>query len=476
MKNSSPVFYGDAILIRNSYELHVVIDKTIFPAQEFQINERVFRYLALENIVYLPIIQREGRWGFESKNTPAVSDTLIDFLSDNNVKIRLIRKEIKHSDVGPMTSAKSFQFDKDHNRFLKINNGYYRVKQDKFGSMYINGDYDILPLKETDGRFYINSHISHGQYSCHKEVLQKPNLFSNHKNYYFDNSVLQAVSGEQLLKNAKPFLDVYLSLESKFSASSDIDSAFFINDNDYFLYQDKMLVVKQLGGDYYTFLDDINSEGNIYLYKNKKSNTYYLLKKNEYKKKWKYNIRNSHCKVKRQIPSGCMNTYCETPELSTLLKRNIHNGFRILNADKKLELYSGIDGFYRSKNDMRSLYYLSSDDVYFHVSEVDNIEERVTPVYFKIYGKNKNEEINHDFLISDICILKDFYDKKTIVRTPIEAQEIALGLDKAYSQKLLRWQQHSSEGMVVERGSAEIEQLSQRLSNPFNVDEVKKIT
>ncbi|MCW2486088.1 hypothetical protein J5069_09295 [Candidatus Symbiopectobacterium sp. NZEC127] len=475
-RNSSPEFYGDSILIRHLDELYIVIGNRIYPAKEFQVNPRVFRYLALKHSVYVPVVQRAGKWVFESKITHSASSDLVHFLTEKeNIKNRLVRNHVAHSDVGPITLSRKFQFDKNYNRYLKINEGYYRVKQDVFGSLYVDGHRDILPLREKDSQFYTKSYLAEGQFSYYKKALQKP--FSSHddKNYYLDNSVVERMPRSQLFMQAKSFSDDTFLAEHQYDRSQKIDGAYVLDGKYFFLYNNKMIAVTDLGNDYFLLPNERHADDGIFLYKNSRGNTYYSFQKKSGIKINKYNTKTLQCKVKRQVPSGCMNAYYETAEFTSLLKRNVDNGIKLFNAKEMLEPYRDLDGFYRNKNDENKLYYFFNDNVYFHASEVDSAEDRIAPVYFKLYGKNAEGEINPSFVISDVCIIKDFYDKKTIVSTPIEAQEIVLDLDKTYSQKLLRWQQRSSEGIIAEKGSEDIEQLLRKLHEKFDSDEVTKL-
>ncbi|MCW2482521.1 hypothetical protein, partial [Candidatus Symbiopectobacterium sp. NZEC135] len=415
-KNSSPEIYGDGILIRFDGMAYALVGNVFKPALEIQISDNVFRYMGKDDRGYRPITQRAGKWVFESEHTPLASEALISLIeSDQKLKNELVSMDIQHHNVGPITAGRKYQFDKYHNKYLKISDEYFRFHVDDSMTMYLEGKGDLLPLTYSGGKFVIKPDLVTGIYSIIKYPLERLPWETYDQDYYIDNTIVNEINKHKILLSAKDSQTISQLAMHALTPSKSIDGAVICEAKEYLPYEDRLISIKANGDDTYILGELTGEEEGIHLYKNQKSNSYYLMPQGAgiNSGRQRYKLRSSMCRTKRQIFSLCTADFYESNDISFLLKRNVGAGLKFDSPSEILKPYVGINGFYKDIKLDSKLYYLSNNDVFFHALE-SPVSDNAIPTYFKLYGKNNDGEINPNFLITDVSIVKDFGTKKII--------------------------------------------------------------
>ncbi|QZN95543.1 hypothetical protein [Symbiopectobacterium purcellii] len=181
--------------------------------------------------------------------------------------------------------------------------------------------------------------------------------------YYLDNTIIDVIKNNPpWYKDAIPV--TYGGLLYENPGVRDIDGAWHINNEDFLPYNNRLLRIRSEGDDTY-LLGEAKSSGGVVIYKNEKSNTYFLLpeRKRDNGSNKNYRLRTNHCIAKRQILSLCNADFYETKGISTLLKRNQDHGITIVHPDESLTPYVGINGFFKTSEG--KIFYRSIEGFFF---------------------------------------------------------------------------------------------------------------
>jgi len=479
IKNKSPGFYQDAIFVRDGKSSYVLINEKFTPVKEVRYNDRDYRYMIGDHLneYTIPIIYKGGKWYPEDETSLAVSDSIINLVREQKIKNKLSSPQIKHSDVSPLTLGRQTQIDINNNKYLKIDNQYYLLKMDNSASYYIEGQQSILPLAKKQGKYTIRTRSSDGIIGMSREKIinHLPGLID--KEIFFDNSVLVELKKSNLLKMNLLRTGHYPEKISNLnmmdiSHSKNIDGALSLRGIDYFNINGFLIKVKSYGDDTYTlFTDDKNIFPIIRIYKNIRSNTYYL-KRNEDSYNQVYNTKEISCLAKRQIFSLCGAKYYETTELASLLKKNKEHGVYISHAKEQMDNFENIAGLYRKK-DTGELFYSYNKNIFFHAILEHQILPDIIPKYFSIYAKKSTGVIDPSALITPVCILKNFGTKEIIMSTEMEGNRIILGVSAETSNKMLTWNRRNFHGRKLDKNF--LERLPSLLSQNKRTQEINNM-
>lgn len=440
-KNSSPDIYGDAILLRYHGKTYTLTEGSLYKTNEIQLTDDVFRYLIKDDDKFLPIIYKGESWFFEESSSPSISNELNYFLINNNkIKNRLVSDHINHQDISPLTPGREVQFDKDFNKYIKINNQYYKLKQSIDTSHYIEGEHDMLSLQLIDNKYHIKKSLFDGICCFHREPIDTIPELNQVDTFYLDNTVISKINSMDFLSNSQHTMISSEATEYYFTKSQHIDGAIINNKIDYIYYKNKFIKIHSNGDNTY-ILGDINDrEGNIKIYKSPGSDTYFTIPKKI--KKWKGLIaKTRRCIVKKHPSSVCNTEYFETERISYLLNPNNNHGITINEYQNSLDNNHFFPNIYNKKGSEKELYYKSEGNYFFHARL--NIHKPIsfTPTTFIIYGKDINQQIDYKTIITSISVIRDFDTNKIIFSTPGEAQENIFDIDKKYSDLFLKWQE-----------------------------------
>ncbi|MFT8211091.1 MAG: hypothetical protein ACMZI0_11825 [Symbiopectobacterium sp.] len=344
--------------------VYALVGNVFKPVIEIKISENIFRYMARSDKGYMPIIQRAGKWIFEREHTPFASETLISFIQSNKkVKNELISGQIQHNRVGPLSMVRKYQFDKGHNKYLKIANEYFELKVDSSLLMYLEGGgCGVLPLKYHNGKFYIKPSFLSGIYSVTKLPLEIITFNYYGSIYYFDNTIATIIA------NSDIFIDA-VSLEGfhSYEYSKNIDGAIIFEGVEYIPYDNKLIRITANGDDTYILGDSSAKDKSIIICKNPKSTTYFLMpeKATLDSGRESYKPRSSRYLAKRQTFSTCTAGFYESKDISLLLRTHVGAGVKFESPSEILKPYVGINGFFNNIKQENALYYWSNNDVFF---------------------------------------------------------------------------------------------------------------
>ncbi|WP_196905730.1 hypothetical protein [Candidatus Symbiopectobacterium sp. 'North America'] len=218
--------------------------------------------------------------------------------------------------------------------------------------------------------------------------------------------------------------------------ASEIYGATFIDEIDFIVFDNNLIKIISNNDD--TFL--LGDKSTLRAYKNIKSNVYYYMpnENNDDYRSQTFKIRSYNCIAKRQLFSLCSASFYESKDMTTLLRRNAEHGINFDDLSEHLEPYKDTNGFYKDKYSAEGIYYLSQDGGFFHAREEKNNDNMIS-VFLKIYGKNEDNSINNNILVTEVSIVKDFDTKKSIVTTPLEAMDMIFNFDAEKNKALLRW-------------------------------------
>lgn len=440
-KNSSPEIYGNAIIIRYEGNIYSLINDEPHKIDEINLIDNVFRYIIKDDDNLVPIIYKGENWDFEEISSPSASEELVSFLTYNHkIKNNLIDKSIGHQDVSPLTPGREIQFDKKFNEYLKIENQYYPIKQSQDTSYFIDGSHDFLPLQYINNKYHVVKSYLDEICCFHKEPLGTVEDLPSKEQFFLDNTVINHM--ERIISLPESKMRIKSVRSNYIENSRDIDGAFFFNNENYIIYKDDYIPIYSNGDNTYILGDRDYNEHNILIYKHEDSNTYYKMPIN--KKKWQGLIeRTMHCRVKRQPMSSCVD-YFETERLQYLLEKNKQDGIIIEDYQNKLEQHDHFRSIYRKKDDANTLYYRSKDNIFFYVKQNTKKTSSPIPATFILYGKNSNQQIDLENVMTSISVIKDYDSKKIIFSTPKEAQENVFDINKKLSEMYLQWQENDN--------------------------------
>ena len=449
IKNSAPGYYQDAILTNNGKHLFILIDDEFRNVREIKLNNINYRYLMESNINtredLIPVIYKGGRWHAEDKTSHAVSNDILEYIQSNNkISNKLVSKHIKDKDVSPLTLGRNIQTDRHSNNYLKIDDKYFLLRMNNAGSIYIEGETSTFPLTKNKDLYHTTQSILDEVFAITRTELSTPRLFVSNKKNFLDNSVILEINKHDFWDHGQVGQKIDISNQLKMSYSTIVEGAVRFENEDHFYYQDHLIKVTNNGDDTYTLKSAANKKNEIIVYKNTKSNTYYLLNN---KKNMQNKIIKLRCISKRQTLSLCNMPYHETSNLKSLLTTNKEHSVTIVNPDETLKPSNLASGIYQNKNN--ELFYHFKDNEYFHCVEEPGDQVDITPLFMTIYGKNENGGINFSSIISRVSVIKDFDTKELIMSTPLEAQELVLNIDKETSRVLLEWQKTNFHGEEI---------------------------
>ncbi|QQG26614.1 hypothetical protein JFY74_10635 [Pectobacterium carotovorum] len=486
IKNSSPEFYNDALILANKDGLFVPLLITergikFTSVKEIKFNDRDYRYLVQKNINkidgehLIPIVFNGGRWRFEGETSPALDEAIVGYIKENEyVKNKLVSKNIKHGDVSPMTLGRDIQFDSEGNHYLKIDNQYFLLKMDNSGSSYIEGDLDILPLanyksNKVGGEYHVRRREDGIISMSRVEII-------DHQSKVFENGVFL---DETIINEIKTFdtgllQDINNENIKEMSHSTRISGAINFENEDYFNIGNSLVKVRKMGYDAYHLGDDKYMGQSVVVYKNDRSNTYYLQKSltkngaHEYKES-----KNRSCLSKRQVIPLCDLPYSQSTMLKNRLKINKEHAVKIDNPEEILEPLDGMASIYKKKGSEHELYFLYKDNLYFHAIDAPHSSSEIAPAYIYIRGKKENGEIDESVAIADVCLVKKYDSEELLMSMPSEAQELILGITPEVSNKLLKWQSNIFNGKKITFN--DFEKLPSRLESYKEIPEVEKL-
>ncbi len=364
IKNSSPKLYGDGTLIRSDGIMKVLVEDQLYHVSEMYVRDRIYRYVAHRNDGYTPVINIGGKWFFENKNTYTVSDELASFLdNDKKIKSKLISNNIIHADVTPIRFSTKTQFDEHGDKYLKVNDGYYLLRDYVHYSNYIEGEYNILPVEFNNERYNHADNIFGDMYNYYqKEINVFPGI-NEEKKCYLDSSILKKMSEKKMFEEVEDFISLDKLKSKHVLKPSEIDGAISIDGVDFIIFDNKLIKITSNNDD--TFL--LGNNIKIRAYKNTKKNIYYYISdesNNDYRSQ-NFKLRDSHCVAKRQLFSICNASFYESKDITALLKRNANYGIHRDKIGESLERYKDVNGFYKDKNPDGGLYFLSQDGFFF---------------------------------------------------------------------------------------------------------------
>lgn len=278
-KNSSPPLYSNGIIIRYHGELHLLINDVFHKIEEIPVKNGIYRYLIKNGDKYTPVTYEKTSWVIEESSSPLVSQKLRVFLDNNHsVKNNLVSKNINHQDVSPLTSYFNIQFDKKHNKYLKINDQYYQIKMPKYGSYYIKGPHDLLELQYIDNQYHLKSSSFDSICCFHKTPIRTFKGTLSDPHFFLDKKIIDDIRHIYSL----PENQIKFDLNEMFRTMKDsenIDKAITINDIDYIFSDKKLIRIFSNGDDTYIIGDPSHDDKNILAYKNKFGDTYFKIPK-----------------------------------------------------------------------------------------------------------------------------------------------------------------------------------------------------
>lgn len=475
IRNSAPDFYQDAIILNNGKELFILIDDTFKYAKEIKLNDRSYRYLTSSDTHYkkfeelTPVIYQGGLWHPEDKTSRAASNDIVECIrSHDTITNKLVSEHITHQDVSPLTLGRNIQTDQFENKYIKIDDKYFRLKIDNAASISIEGDMDTLYLTKINERYYIKEFMLDGLLAISKTELTSPISRKSDKKLFLDSSVIFAMGKHDFWDSGQVGIKMDVSIPSKLSSSKIIEGAVRLDDNDYFYYYDRLIKVTNNGDDSFTLHSAIDTEKSIIIYKNVKSNTYFnLVDKNKFN-----NLKAKlHCISKRQILSVCNTIHHETSNLSSLLKTNEEHAVIIDTPEETLTPSGLAAGVY--KNSKNELFYYFKDKKFFHCIEAPDQQPDITPVFFTLYGKKNKDDIDLSTIISSVSVIKNFDTRELIMSTPLEAQELVFNIDSATSKILLDWQNANFHGESIT--IQDINRLPNKLAESSGFSDVESL-
>jgi len=463
-KNSSPNFYGKAIIVRYHENIYALINNGFYKIEGVKLKDDAFRYFIKDSDKFIPIVSKGGKWVFEEMSSHLVSQGLHSFFI-NNPKVRdsLVSKIIEHQDVTPLTVGRDIQFDKNLNQYLKVNNEYFMIKKSQYNNYYIEGSHDILLLQMVNNEYQVRNSFFDGICCFHKEPLSTLTGVNQGDKFFLDNAVASYIKGIRFSPDSQDSMTAKDAMKLDFIRSPHIDGAVTNRGNDYFYYDDVFIRIHSNDDETYTLGDIHDNKNNIVIYKNTDSDTYYKISKN--RSEWQGLIkRKRHCIAKRQPLSVCSINYSESPGVQHILNKNRREGIIIKNYEDTLVATGKYHAIYKKIGDESGLYYKWDDDIFFHVRENTDLQSALAPIAFIIYKKNSREQIDLNSEIVSISAMKDFNTKEIIFSTPEEAEIISLNIKGQKEKIKSEWEQTN----IVRRKitSAEQQDIARKISLP----------
>ncbi|MCW2477621.1 hypothetical protein [Candidatus Symbiopectobacterium sp. NZEC135] len=473
VKNSSPDLYADGTFIRTNDMTYVIVNEGLYHVSEMYVRDGIYRYVAHRDNIYTPVINIGGAWYFESKDSISIIHEVVDFLSGNEkIKSKLISDNIVHADVTPIQFSKKTQTDASGNNYLKSDNNYFLLRDGVCFSDYIEGGYDILPLKYSNGKYRFGYDIFGSMYNAYKKDLRVFSDIGESEIYYLDSSVIKKIHEGNLLEEAGDFIHKD-DLETKYTLSSSrIEGAISISDDDFIVFNNKLIKIRSNNDD--TFL--LGGKNNIRAYKNIKSNTYYYVsdENNDNYRAQNFKIRDYHCIAKRQLFTLCSAKFYESKDITTRLSSNAEHGIHFDKPSDNLEPYADVHGFYKDKNNAEGFYFQSRNGIFFHAREEKN-DDKMIPTFFKIYGKKADDSIDNNLLVSDVSIIKDFDTKELIITTPAEAMEMVFHLDSKKEMALSHWNKSRLLRKPINVNFKDLENIQNKINENEDLNLVKSL-
>ncbi|QZN94548.1 hypothetical protein [Symbiopectobacterium purcellii] len=263
------------------------------------------------------------------------------------------------------------------------------------------------------------------------------------------------LSEDAALINEDEFKSKHVVKSSKIYGATSIDGV------DYIVFDNNLIKIISNNDD--TFL--LGDKNTVSVYKNSRSNIYYYMSggNNDNYRAETFKERSSHCITKRQLFSLCSARFYESKDITTLLRRNSEHSIDFDNLSEHLEPYEDTNGFYKDKHSPERIYYLSQDGGAFHVMEEKNNDDMI-PVFFKIYGKNEDNSINNNVLVTDVSIVKDFDTKQAIVTTPLEAMNMVFNLNAEKNKALLKWSESQVSRRPINADYKDLEDIQKKVN------------
>jgi len=439
-KNSSPAFYENGVIIRYRGGLYLSIKGVIHAIEERELTDDIYRYVIKNGDEYTPVIYQQTSWAFEKSSSPVASHKLCVYLKNNHsARNNLVSKTINHQDVSPLARHFNFQIDKNSNKYLKINDQYYMIKTSKYGKYYIEGSHDILELQYANHQYHIKRSPLDNTCCFYRKPINTFKGTLSDPHFFLDKKVLDDIKRIYSLPENKINLDIN-EIFRTMRDSKNIDKAITANGIDYILCDDKFIQISSNGDDTYIIGDPKNNDKNILVYRNKFSDTYFKIPRK--RRPWYQLIEKpAYCRVKRQPGEACAIDYYESHNVGHILEQNDSQSITINDYEQQLESHDNSNAIYQEKGNDNNLYYKVKENTFFHVRKNLSGMSSVTPSIFIMYGKNANQQIDLDNIITRVCVIRDFDTKKIIFSTPDEAQDTILNIPQRLSKLFLKVQE-----------------------------------
>ena len=472
LKNSSPTIYENGVIIRYKGELFLLIEDVLHRVEEIPVTDDIYRYVIKNNDKYTPVIYQKKSWVFEESSSPLASQKLRMFLDNNHiVKNNLVSKNINHQDVSPLVQYFHFQFDKESNKYLKINDQYYIIKTSPYGNYYIEGSHDLLELQYTDHQYHIKDSPLDDICCFHKKPINTLKGTLSDPHFFLDKKVIDDIKRIDSLSENKIKIDINEMFRTM-RDSKNIDKAITVNGIDYILCDDKFIQIHSNGDDTYILGDPKNDDKNILVYKNQFGDTYFKIPRT--RKKWyKLVEKPTHCIIKRQPEGACAIDYYESHDVSDLLEQNSSQSIIINDYEQQLELHDNFNAIYQEKENNNNLYYNVKDNIFFHVRKNLSGMSSFTPSIFVIYGRSVDQQINLHNIITKVCVIKDFDTQKTIFSTPEEAQTTIFSIPQRLSKLFLKIQEQDN--LYKDITSADLAEIKEKQSLLNDMTDLKEL-
>jgi len=408
--NESPLYYHDGVLVYHDKKLYTYVDGHFLETQTIEIAENVYRYIASDPVLLreFPLNYRYNGWTIEPDSSPMLSDGLLNTINISEKYTQLKPALVKNEHVTPMMLSDCFQYDKDKNAYIKINNKYFLVKKDLLlHELYIDGELSYLPIYKKKNKYYLKEHALQHINVGDKE---KVTTLNGHRSdqYYLSRSLINRIEERAAI-----------SVENRELVkitTSHIPGAISYLNKDYIVYKYRWLEVISFDDDTYAFKVETETENEhlIYAYKNQYSNTYQLIESRD--ELIENAIKsNERCITKRDVFSGCKNIRI-SEQLSSYIESNIDYAIS-MDDISHLEPDSQVPGFYRDKNNHDKYYFHYKQNIFFNAAKITENNDFNIPCVFYL-----KEPVGHPRKFTcNLAIIKDFDKHQNILCTHKEA-------------------------------------------------------
>lgn len=403
LRNGSPKYYNDGVVNLYDNAFYVVIGNKIRYTEEYKINNGIYRYLSSKtpfpqkDAELFPIIYINGTWRFEEETSPGVTRELLLLLdADNQLKQRLMSKDITHSSVTPFDNVYLTQFDAHNWEYLKADNVYYRLNFNLGSFFYLQGEQNVFQLEKRGYIYHLKKNKEERVYGAYKEELLPLGAVAFDKAVYLDSSIVS------IIKNMAYFPLSKFNTES--ATVSRLAGSVRLNWYNFIRFGNRLFKITDHSDGTLLISGADQSQPGVIVYKNIRSNTYFLYDKHYSLEQTKLIKKNSFSEDENA--SGLNSNYYETLALNSILRTHLDSSVSIYHSNVSLKPYgNGLLNFYRFVEREEIIIYHFEQDIYFYVVESSSDQGMPAPAWFRIYGTTNGWQMDLNHSLCDISIL-----------------------------------------------------------------------